>query len=134
MKIFWDRCHFCHTPINLRYTHVHPIESIIYRKHIRDTWVDYHIALTNYWYHKKLGKRWVKLCSECFHRKIKVNPHQIRQREVGAVRFQTPHPSGWTEAEFRSWLSLLNTRYNYTRRHELESAEADARRAHSEET
>jgi len=134
MKILWDICHYCRTPINLRYTHVHPVEHIVYRKHIRDTWADYHIALTRFWYNKKLGKIWVKLCSECFNRKIMVNLHQIRLREVGAVRFETPHPAGWTETEFKSWLNLLRTRYHYTVRHELESAETDARRAHPEET
>lgn len=125
MKILWDSCLFCHTPINLRYTHVHPIEARVFRQHINSTWADSNMMRTEFWYRKRLSGKWIKLCGECFWRKIKVTPHVLRQREIGALKFQTPQPSGWTDVEFRSWLEHLRVRYNHFVRHELQSTEVD---------
>lgn len=127
MKILWDSCLMCHTPINLNYTNVCPLEQLVYSLHIDQTWAHSNLIITDMWRYKRFGKRWVKVCAECFGRKIKVTQKQIHQREVGALKFQTPHPSGWTDAEFRSWLELLRVRYNYTVKHELQSSEVDPR-------
>lgn len=98
MMLFWptSRCHTCKLPLCINMTSDYAWELMYWLLWQEMTGTN--LARTNYVCHKRVGKKWIKLCIDCFKGPKSKFRHAL-QRETSGQKFTRPPRTVKTDQE-----------------------------------